>query len=438
MKESSLETLNHDKHTSATDVRPPDHRNLPAAVTDTPPRRGKKGRWIILLIVAGGAVFAWTRFSSSPAEEKHMGRGGEGGPIPVVACTVEQRDFPLELNGLGTVQAYNSVIVRARVDGEIQQIFFQEGQTVQKGAQLAQIDPRPYQSQYDQAVAKMAQDQAQLSNARIMMTRNEQLHKNGVIDEQTYDTQKYSVDQLAALVKADQAAVDNTQTQLDYTRLLSPITGRVGIRQVDEGNIVHASDANGIVVINQVQPISVVFTLPQQQLGAVRDALKSNQNLKVTALDRNNLSSLADGTLAVVDNQIDQTTATVKLKATFSNDNLSLWPGQFVNVELLLGVKQGAICVPTAAIQRGPDGSFVYVIQPDQTVEMQTIKPGADENGWTMVNEGLKAGDQIVEDGQYKLKPGAKIILSTADQAPAAADASKTHRHSGAGKKTNQ
>lgn len=370
--------------------------------------------WAIAALVLAAGFMAW-RILAPHGEHpgEHLSGEMEKGPAPVVAGEAQARDFPVYLDGLGTVQAFNSVTVHPRVDGEIQRIFFQEGQDVKKGDQLAQIDPRPYQAQYEQASAKKAQDEAQLANARLMLARNETLLKNRVVDQQTYDTQRYAAQQLQALVQADQAAIDNAQTQLDYTRLLAPISGRVGIRLVDEGNIVRAADSTGIVVINQVQPISVVFTLPQQQLGDVREALLHGgaQPLEVLALDRGNQSTLGKGTLAVLDNQIDPATATVKLKATFENADLHLWPGQFVNVRLLLGVKKGAVCVPDASIQRGPAGPYVYVIGSSDAADMRSIEPGASEGGWTLVESGLAAGERIVVEGQYRLKPGAKVTV---------------------------
>jgi membrane fusion protein, multidrug efflux system len=332
--------------------------------------------------------------------------------VPVVAGRIEQRNFPIYLNALGTVKAYNSVTVRARVDGELQQIYFQEGQNVQKGDLLAQIDPRTYQAQLDQARAKKAQDEAQLANANVSLARNAALLKSRVIDQQTFDTQKYAADQLQALVAADQAAIDNAQTQLDYTRITAPIAGRVGMRLVDAGNIVRSSDTAGILTINQVQPISVVFTLPQQDLAAVREALQKDGTLKVLALDRDNLSTLAEGTFEVLDNQIDTTTATVKLKAAFANTNYDLWPGQFVNVRLLLGVRNGAITAPTRAIQRGPNGTYVYVIEEGDKAVIRLVRVGATEGDWTLVEDGLSAGQSVVVDGQYRLQPGSHVQVT--------------------------
>jgi membrane fusion protein, multidrug efflux system len=383
---------------------------------NTPPPRRKSFvkvvRWLVLLGLLGAGVAVWKIRSAGAREEAPTGRDALRGPVPVVAGRVEQRDFPIYLSALGTVRAYNSVTIRARVDGELQQIYFQEGQNVQKGDLLAQIDPRTYQAELDQAKAKKAQDEAQLANANVVLARNTALLKNRVIDQQTFDTQKYATDQLQALVAGDQAAIDNAQTQLDYTRITAPIAGRVGIRQVDAGNIVRGSDTTGILTINQVQPISVVFTLPQQDLGAVRNAVQKDRALKVFALDRDNLSPLAEGTLEVLDNQIDATTATVKLKAVFDNANYDLWPGQFVNVRLLLGVKNEALVAPAKAIQRGPNGSYVYVIEEGDKAVMQPVKVGSTEGDWTLVENGLTANQSVVVDGQYRLQPGSKVQVT--------------------------
>jgi multidrug efflux system membrane fusion protein len=385
-------------------------------------------RWMILFALIGGGLLVWRiRTTEGGARGDPQARDVLPGPIPVVAGQAERRDFPVYLNALGTVQAYNSVTDRARVDGELQQIFFQEGQNVQKGDLLAQIDPRTYRAQLDQAMAKKAQDEAQLANAKVALGRNAVLLKSSVVDQQTYDTQKFTVDQLQALVAADQAAIENAQTQLDYTRIVAPISGRVGIRLVDAGNIVRSTDASGLLTINQVQPISVVFTLPQQDLRSVRDALQQNQTLKVMALDRDNLSALAEGTLEVLDNQIDSTTATVKLKAVFANTNYELWPGQFVNVRLLLGIKDETVTVPAKAIQRGPNGSYVYVFNAENKAEMRPVKVGATEGDWTLVESGLEAGDQVVVDGQYRLQPGAtvQVMKDLADSAGSEKPASR-------------
>jgi membrane fusion protein, multidrug efflux system len=347
--------------------------------------------------------------------------GAGGGPVPVVAGNAEQKDVPIYLDGLGTVQAFNTVTVHTRVDGELQQILFTEGQDVKTGDLLAVVDPRPFQAALDQAIAKKAQDEAQLANAKVTLARNTDLLNKKVIDQQDFDTSKYQVDQFQAGVQADQAAIENAKTQLDYTQIKSPIDGRTGVRIVDFGNIVHASDQNGIVVITQMHPISVVFTLPEQNLQEILNQGGANGGLHVSALDRGNTTALDEGTLAVVDNEIDQTTGTMKLKATFPNPDLKLWPGKFVNARLILTTRKGAIVVPSSAVQRGPQGTYAYVIKPDKTVEMRPIKVAQTEANLALIDDGLKAGEQVVVDGQYKLQPGSHVDLTTPQsQKPAA------------------
>jgi membrane fusion protein, multidrug efflux system len=384
-------------------------------------------RWLVLIGLALGGLALWKLRPAAGQTEGNHAAGDKRRPVPVVAGQVEVRNFPIYLNGLGIVQPFYGVTLRVRVDGELQEVYFQEGQNVQKGDVIAQIDPRTYQAQLDQAKAKKAQDEAQLASAKLTLQRDAQLIKNSVIDQQTYDTQKYAVDQLQALVDADQAAIESAQTQLDYTRIVAPITGRVGIRLVDPGNIVHSADTGGIVTINQVQPITVLFTLPQQDLGKVRDALLQNKALKVLALDRDNLSTLSDGTLAVLDNQIDSTTATVKLKATFANTDYSLWPGQFVNVRLLLGMKSDAVTVPAQAVQRGPNGMYVYLLGSDNKAEMRSVTIGSTEDNWTLVESGLQGGDRVVVDGQYRLQPGATVEI-TKNAAASGGDSEKVKK----------
>ena len=355
------------------------------------------------------------------ASGRHGPGGASGAAVPVVAGKVEQKDVPVFLDGLGTVQAFNTVTVRTRVDGELTQVRFREGQDVKTGDLLAVIDQRPYQAALDQAVAKKAQDEAQLGNAQVILKRNTELLTRKVIDQQTFDTAKFSVDQFQGTVQADQAAIDNAKTQLDYTEIRSPIDGRTGIRLVDVGNVVHAADSNGIVVITQLQPISVVFTLPEQNLQAILDQGGANGGLPVQALDRGNTTALDQGSLAVVDNEIDQTTGTVKLKATFPNNELKLWPGKFVNARLILTTRKGATVVPSSVVQRGPQGTYAYVIKPDKSVEMRPIKIAQTEANQALVDNGLQPGEQVVVDGQYKLQPGAHVELTTppsASQSP--------------------
>jgi multidrug efflux system membrane fusion protein len=358
--------------------------------------------------------------SSGYSGQRGGGAAG-GGPVPVIAGKVEQKDVPIYLDGLGTVQAFNTVTVRTRVDGELQQVLFAEGQNVNAGDLLGVIDPRPYQAALDQAVAKKAQDEAQLANAKIVLARNTDLLTRKVIAQQDFDTSKYQVDQFQAMVQGDQAAIDNAKTQVDYTQIKSPIDGRTGVRIVDVGNIVHASDQNGIVVITQMHPISVVFTLPEQNLQSVLNEGGANGGLRVLALDRGNTTTLDEGALAVVDNQIDQTTGTVKLKATFPNNDLKLWPGKFVNARLILTTRKGAIVVPSSVVQRGPQGTYAYVIKPDKAVEMRPIKVAQTEANVALIDNGLKAGEQVVVDGQYKLQPGSRVELTSPQpQQPAA------------------
>jgi len=339
------------------------------------------------------------------------GRGGSmgGGWVPVVAGKAEQKDVPIYLDGLGTVQAFNTVTVHTRVDGQLQQVLFSEGQDVKAGDLLAIVDPRPFQAALDQAIAKKAQDEAQLGNAKVMLARNTDLLAKKVIAQQDFDSSKYQVDQFAAAVQADQAAIENAKTQLDYTQIKSPIDGRTGVRLVDAGNIVHAADQTGIVVITQLHPISVVFTLPEQSLQSILNEDGAKGGLSVSALDRGNTTTLDEGKLAVVDNEIDQTTGTVKLKATFPNDQLKLWPGKFVNARLILTTRKNATVVPASVVQRGPQGTYAYVIKPDKTVEMRPIKVAQTENNQALIDTGLHPGEQVVVDGQYKLQPGAHV-----------------------------
>src|ERR1700716_861208 len=394
-------------------------------------------RWIIILTLLAGVVGVWWylhRPAGSPSENpaqaeaqaknsqsRAKGPGGPGGaagaPVPVVGGTVKKQDVPIYFNGIGTVQAYNTVTVRVRVDGQIKEIDYKEGQEVKTGDLLAVIDPAPYQAVYDQAIGKRAQDQAQLGNARVVFQRDSELLAKNVLDHQTYDTAKFQVDQFQALVQSDEANIESAKVNLDYTRVTSPILGRVGIRLVDVGNIVHASDSNGIVTITQLKPISVLFTLPQQQLDQINQEADKGQ-LKVLAVDRDNTKPLSEGVLAVVNNQIDQTTGTIQLKATFPNEDQKLWPGQFVNARLLVTTRKDGLVVPASVIQRGPNGSFAYVIKPDQTVEMRPVTVNQIDNGLALIDDGLQEGEQVVVDGQYKLQPGSKVILNAPGNSP--------------------
>ena len=354
----------------------------------------------------------WVVQKRHAASSKLGGATGRTGPppVPVVAGTVARKDVPIYLDGLGTVQAFNTVTVHVQVDGRLQKVAFVEGQDVRAGDLLAQIDPELYRAQVEQAEAKKAQDEAQLANARLDLKRDAEQLAAKIMAQQVYDTQRALVDQLDATVKADQAAIDLAKVQLGYTTIVSPIDGRTGIRVVDQGNIVHVIDPNGLVVIAQLRPISVVFTLPEQNLNEIQKELAAGE-ISVLAVDRDNRTMLGEGKLAVIDNQIDTTTGTIRIKATFPNDDLRLWPGQFVNARLLLTIRKGGIVVPASVVQRGPEGSYAFVINENQTVQVRPVKVAQIEAGQALINEGLQAGESVVVDGQYRLQAGSKVKL---------------------------
>ncbi len=387
-----------------------------------PAKSGKDGRRALLglLVVAvlAAAGWIWNRKHQSAATAGGAAAGARSGvdfpPVPIIPGVVQRKDVPIYLDGLGTVQAFNTVTVRSRVDGQVQRLGFVEGQNVHAGDLLAQIDPAPFQAQLDQNVAKKAQDEAQLALAQLTLKRDAELLASKILAQQDYDTQKAMVDQLAATVQADQAAIDNAKVQLSYTTITSPLNGRTGIRLVDEGNIVHANDANGLVVITQLRPISVIFTLPEQNLRQIQEHLKAGEELSAFALDRDNRTRLGEGKLAVIDNQIDTTTGTIRLKANFPNDDLRLWPGQFVNVSLLLETRRGASVVPASTIQRGPEGTFVFVIAgsgTNLTAQVRPVKVAQIEHNQALIEAGLTPGERVVVDGQYKLQAGGRVKL---------------------------
>jgi multidrug efflux system membrane fusion protein len=394
----------------------------PLASTTTAPGHGLRNV-LILLILALLCAGGWTWLRRQQAARGSVAgavgaRPGPGSfPVPVVPGVVTKQDVPIYLDGLGTVQAFNTVTVRSRVDGQVQRIAFVEGQEVQEGDLLAQIDPAPFQAQLDQNIAKKAQDEAQLSVARITLQRDADLLAGKILAQQDYDTQRALVDQLVATVQGDEAAIENARVQLAYTRITSPLAGRTGIRQVDQGNIVHANDSNGLVVITELKPISVVFTLPEQNLSQIQQHLKSGESLTTLAVDRDDRTTLGEGKLAVIDNQIDTTTGTIRLKAIFPNEDLRLWPGQFVNVRLRLEIRQGCSVVPASVVQRGPDGTFAFVISNEVAV-VRAIKVAPQiEAGMALINEGLQPGERVVVDGQYKLQPGARVRLPASAEA---------------------
>jgi membrane fusion protein, multidrug efflux system len=386
----------------------------------------------LCLLVVVGAVWLARRHAAA-ANKTGPGSGPlELPPVPVVAGTVAQKDMPIYLTGIGSVQAFNTVTVHVRVDGLVEKIAFTEGQDVHAGDLLAQIDSAPFRAALQQVAAKKAQDEAQLANARIDLKRYADMLANEGVTQQQYDTQKALVDTLAATVNADQAAIESAKVLLAYTTVTSPIDGRTGIRLVDQGNIVHASDANGLVVITQLRPISVVFTLPEQTLGAIqKEILGAGPDLAVLAVSQDNTNVLGEGKLAVIDNQIDPTSATIKLKATFPNTDLRLWPGQFVNARLLLAVHPGCAVVPTSVIQRGPEGPFVFVIKDDQPIEVRPVKlapmmPSQVEQGEVEIEQGLRPGERIVLEGQYKLQRGSRVKMADTTGKPEGRSKSKS------------
>ena len=411
------------------EVHPPAGSLPPATVRGEKPETSGWKMWVVVglcLLVVGGAVLL-ARNRAASADKKGPGaRPMELPPVPVVAGTVAQKDVPIYLGGLGTVQAFNTVTIHARVDGQVQRIAFTEGQDVHAGDLLAQIDPDPFRASLEQTVAKKGQDEAQLANARVDLKRYADLLANEGVTQQQYDTQKSLVTQLEATVNADQATIESAKVQLAYTTIASPIDGRTGMRQVDQGNIVHANDANGIVVITQLKPISVVFILTAQNLPAIQDEMRtSGADLPVLAVSQDNTTVLGEGKLAVIDNQIDPNNSTIKLKATFPNTDLRLWPGLFVNARLLLTIRKGSAVVPDSVIQRGPEGTFAFVIKDDQTVEVRPVKVApmiADQvgQGQTVIEDGLRPGERIVVDGQYKLQTGSHVKLADGGGKPEA------------------
>jgi multidrug efflux system membrane fusion protein len=383
----------------------------------------KYGLLIPLALVGALGAGAWYWWMREPAQA-NLPPPGAPPAIPVDTAPVASRDVPVYLTGLGTVQALNTVTVTSRVDGQLQKVAFTEGQDVKAGDILAQVDPRPFKAALDQAIAKKTQDTAQLKNTELDLQRFQTLYKKGFATNQEVDTQQAQVNQLQAQLQGDAAAIENAQTQLDYTSIRAPLDGRTGFRLVDQGNIVRATDTNGIVAITQLHPISVVFTVPEDNLIAITKAMAAGK-VGATAI-ANDGTELDRGQVMLVDNQIDQATGTAKLKAQFENHKNLLWPGQFVNVRILLRTEDDVLTVPSVAVQRGNNGLFVYVVKPDTTVEARPVKVAADTGEFAVVDNGLQAGEQVVVDGQYRLQPGARVrpgpaATNTASTVPARA-----------------
>jgi membrane fusion protein, multidrug efflux system len=390
----------------------------------TEPAKSRWWLWVVVLgVIAAGVWYYRGAHATSEAGANSpagaYGKGGPGGffmtgPVPVVVTMAQKGDLPVYLIGLGSVTAFNTVTVRSRVDGQIVKVNFTEGQFVHEGDALIEIDPRPYQVMLEQAEGQLAKDQAQLRDVQVDFERYQLLYSEGVIPKQQVDTQQAQVGQFQGSIKADQATIDNAKLQLVYARITAPISGRVGLRLVDIGNIVHATDTTGLLVITQLQPISVIFTLPQDQLQQVLSKIRGGGLLPVQAFDRDDTTKIADGKLATIDNQIDPTTGTYKLKAIFSNENNVLFPNQFVNVHMLVDTKRNVVIVPAAAIQRGPQGTYVYVVSEGKIVNIRSVTVAQTTGNNIGVSSGLNAGDVVVIDGQDKLQDKSEVITSTA------------------------
>jgi len=407
-------------HLNSIDLPEPGARDSSAA----PPAKAKSRWWLWIVILAVVAIGIWYYRGHSTSEAGATaapgaggkGKGGAGAAgmtVPVVVATAQKGDLPVYLIGLGSATAFNTVTVRSRVDGQIVKVNFTEGQFVHAGDALIEIDPRPYQVMLEQAEGQLAKDQAQLHDVQVDFERYTLLFNEGVIPKQQVDTQQAQVGQFQGAIKADQATIDNAKLQLVYARITAPISGRVGLRLVDQGNIVHASDTTGLLVITQLQPIAVIFTLPQDQLQQVLVKLRGGGQLPVEAYDRDDITKITDGKLATIDNQIDPTTGTYKLKSIFSNEKNVLFPNQFVNVHMLVDTKRNLVIIPAAAIQRGPQGTYVYVVSGGTVVNIKTVTIAQTTGNNIGISSGINPGDVVVIDGQDKLQDNSKVVTST-------------------------
>ena len=395
---------------------PPGERMPP---TTPPPSRWRRAiGWLLVLLIIV-AVVAWVVLRSGH-QTQPTGRMQSSGPMPVGTAPLTKGDMPVVLSGLGTVTPLATVTIKTQINGQLTEVAFQEGQLVKKGDFLAQIDPRPYQVALAQAEGQLAKDQAALKNAQVDLTRYRTLVSQNSIARQTLDTQAALVQQDTGVVQTDQAQVDAQKLNLTYCRIVAPIGGRVGLRLVDPGNYVQTSDASGLVVITQIQPISVIFTLPEDNIPTVLKQLQGGATLQATAFDRSNTVKLDTGRLETVDNQIDPTTGTVKLRAVFNNPQQALFPQQFVNVQLLVDTLRSVPLMPSAAVQRGAPGTFVYVVQPDSTVKAQPVTLGPSDGQTVSVTKGVEPGQQVVTDGADRLKDGAKVTLAEKTPPPGA------------------
>ena len=379
---------------------------------ETGSRRRSKLAWplgLVALVLGATFVLEGTppeQTSQSPAKQQTA-------PQPVTVTEASTRDVPIVLDGLGTVQASNTVAIRSQVDGKLASVNFVEGQQVKKGDTLAVVDQRPFTAVLDQAKAKRAEDEAQLVSDQKDLDRFQDLVRKGAGTQQAVDQQQAKVDNLKATIEADQAGIESAETQLSFATITAPIDGRVGFRQVDAGNIVHANDATPITILTAIKPAWAIFTLPQRDLSPVREAMRRG-DVPALAFDQDNTRELAKGTLLLIDNQIDQLTSTIRLKASFPNEDERLWPGEFVRVRVIVNTLEHAVTIPSAAVQRGSQGVFAWVIKPDDTVENRTIETGPSTGDITVVTKGLERGERIVVSGQYRLRPGAKVSVNAA------------------------
>src|ERR1700760_2140973 len=372
---------------------------------------------VLIAAVAAGGYYGWTRYHSGQQAAAAAGAKKAAPAVQVSIAPVQKADFPVYLTGLGTVQGFNTVLVRTRVDGQIDKVAFKEGQTVNAGDLLVEIDPRPFQATLDQAKAKKAQDEANIANANVDLQRYTKLGEFAT--KQQTDTQRTTVQMLTAQIAADDAAIFNAQTQLDYTQVKSPISGVAGLRMVDIGNIVNASAQTGIVSIAQIEPISVIFTAPEEQLPYINEGQAAGA-LKVIAITTDGKKPLAEGTLSVVNNQVDSTSGTIRLKAVFDNKDHALWPGQSVSTRLLVKTLKDATVVPDDAGQHGTSGLYAYVVNADNKAELRKVKVSQSIDGRTVVDEGLQPGDRVITGGQFKVQPGSLVTTAVASSDQAA------------------
>ncbi len=399
------------------------HGELPKPATQTarPSPRRRTFAWVLVTVAVVAALY-YVFFVMGSPQQQRFGRGrfaaGNIGPVPVLAAEAKTADVPVNIAAVGTTQALNTVTVRPQVDGKLISVDFKEGQDVKKGDTLARIDPTTFQAALNQALAKKAQDEAQLANAKLDLQRYERLAASNAINKQQADTQRALVAQNTALVQADAAAIENAQATLGYTDIRAPLDGRTGLRQVDPGNIVHISDPGGIVVITQLKPIAIVFTIPQQDVQRVNDAFAKGP-LHTDALRPDSNQVVEQGKLTVVDNQVDPATGTVKLKAEFPNSNFQLWPGQFANVRLTVDTLKGATVIPTAAVQRGPNGTFVYVVNNDNKAQMRPINVRKQDETQTVVASGVNPGERVVTTGFVQLTDGKAVSVGVDNSQPA-------------------